>query len=388
MSAFETFFNSSLPRLLSALSTPSDGGNGPSALDNFQQSLAGAGAAYGNSSGLQSMMLQRNYKQQLADDAMRQKQLDLATQNAAGESALRTAQIGNLNSETQARMNPPLKPKEESWEIVPGVNGPNGELVQQEKNSGQTRYVSTLPGMKPAAPKNPNAQPLADDERAQLNGLLVHRYQVLHPGQDIPSDYQLQSGATADSYQRIAQSLSGEENATAQQNQRNLQQQDYNLRRQDAQDARDAKAAEPTSREKDRADLAANVNENLNQLEDILNRRPELFGKVGGRLTQLKETLGTDDADVAALKNLSDNLGMAQQSAHNMRSAQHVEAAANSILNSYKNGPDAVRGAIKSARSSVQTFLNDAGRTTAPPSGNTAPPSNTQRPPLSSFEHN
>jgi hypothetical protein len=37
------------------------------------------------------------------------------------------------------------KPKEEEWNIVPGVKGPNGEPVQQEKNSGQVR-VAPLAG--------------------------------------------------------------------------------------------------------------------------------------------------------------------------------------------------------------------------------------------------
>src|SRR5215469_7489730 len=140
--------------------------------------LAGVGAAASggqNTSGLQSLALSRQYSQQLRDNAMKQKALDLQTQNAAGEAKLRDAQIGNLNSEVAARQNPPLKPKEEDWSIVPGVTGANGELVQLEKNSGQTRLVSSMPGLKPAAPKQPTEQPLGADRVGQLNSALTSR---------------------------------------------------------------------------------------------------------------------------------------------------------------------------------------------------------------------
>jgi hypothetical protein len=54
---------------------------------------------------------------------------------------------------------------------------------------------------------------------------------------------------------------------------------------------------------------------------------------------------------------------MAQVSAHGMRSAQGVGAAAESILNSFKNGPDAVKASINAARNSVKTFTNDVNKT-------------------------
>jgi hypothetical protein len=41
------------------------------------------------------------------------------------------------------------KQKEEDWTIVPGLAGPNGEPVQQEKNSGQVRFAP-LSGVKPS----------------------------------------------------------------------------------------------------------------------------------------------------------------------------------------------------------------------------------------------
>jgi hypothetical protein len=118
-------------------------------------------------------------------------------------------------------------------------------------------------------------------------------------------------------------------------------------------------ARKPNAEEQKRGDLAENVNENLDKLQDIVTRRPDLFGKIAGRLTQIKELVGTSDPDVADLKTIHDNLGMASQSAHGMRSAQHVEAAANAILNGYHNSPAALSEAIKTARQSVGTFQHD-----------------------------
>lgn len=117
----------------------------------------------------------------------------------------------------------------------------------------------------------------------------------------------------------------------------------------------------PTADEERRADLARNMNENLDQLEGIVKAKPELFGPLAGRMTQLKGFIGTNDPDVAALNTLKEQMGMAMVGAHSMRNAQHVEAAANSILNGFKNSPDALLNAIQQARKSLTTFQEDAG---------------------------
>lgn len=122
-------------------------------------------------------------------------------------------------------------------------------------------------------------------------------------------------------------------------------------------------ARKPNAEELKRNDLSGNVNENLDKLEDIVSRRPELFGPVAGRMTKAKEMIGTSDPDVAALKTIEDNLGMALQSAHGMRSAQHVATSAESVLNGLKNSPGALSAAIKTARESVGTFQSDAQHT-------------------------
>ncbi len=115
----------------------------------------------------------------------------------------------------------------------------------------------------------------------------------------------------------------------------------------------------PSATETTRADLSENVNENLDSLEDIVRRRPELFGPMAGRITGVKAMLGSNDPDIAKLEMIKDNLGKALQSAHGMKNALAVEQTGNAVLNSFKNGPDAILAASGAARKSVGTFLRD-----------------------------
>lgn len=135
----------------------------------------------------------------------------------------------------------------------------------------------------------------------------------------------------------------------------------------------------PSNDELRRADLARNMNENMDQLEDIVNRRPDLFGPFAGRMTQLKTAVGTSDPDIAKANAIKEFMGMAAVGTHAMRNAQHVEAAANAIMNGYKNGPDAIKAAIQTGRSSVATFQQDAGEEpgSAPKGGASTPRSKT-----------
>ena len=113
--------------------------------------------------------------------------------------------------------------------------------------------------------------------------------------------------------------------------------------------------------EQKRADLAQNLNENIDRTEEILNRRgKDLFGGWHGYMTQLRGAVGTNDPDIAALESIKHQLGMVAQGAHGMRSAQGVESAANALLNNFHNSPEATRAALESARKSVATFLQNS----------------------------
>lgn len=118
----------------------------------------------------------------------------------------------------------------------------------------------------------------------------------------------------------------------------------------------------PTADEQRRADLAKNLTENLDRLEEIVKRRPDLFGPAAGRYTSLRQVVGTGDPDVAALANIKEQTGLAMVGTHAMRNAQHAEKAADSIINAFKNKPEALlgpKGSIASARNSLQTFIGD-----------------------------
>lgn len=123
------------------------------------------------------------------------------------------------------------------------------------------------------------------------------------------------------------------------------------------------------SDEQKRADLAQNLNENIDSLEDIAHRRPELFGPLAGRYTELRNAVGTSDADITKLEAIKHNLGMVSQGAHGMRSAEGVERAAHSLLNGFHNSPDATIQGLEAARRSVQTFLNDSQNPGKPRTG-------------------
>ena len=121
----------------------------------------------------------------------------------------------------------------------------------------------------------------------------------------------------------------------------------------------------PTADEQRRGDLAVNMDENLTAFEDIVTRRPELFGWVAGWKTLTAMTVGTSDPDIAALKNIKEQMGLAMVGAHAMRNAQHVETAASSIVNGFRNSPSAMlgpRGSIALARKSLKTFIEDTKR--------------------------
>jgi hypothetical protein len=65
----------------------------------------------------------------------------LQTNAAEQEAPLKQAQTREANVNADVKLNPQVKPKEENWKVVPGVQGPNGEPMQEEQNSGQMRVA-------------------------------------------------------------------------------------------------------------------------------------------------------------------------------------------------------------------------------------------------------
>lgn len=281
-------------------------------------------------------------------------------QQEQGQNEERAAQTANLQSETNARDNPqptftPIQTDEGYQAFNPHkgtvtpITGAAGEPLQS------VDHTKTPEGEMPLG-NIPN-----------LNAALQDRFHVLNPGQPLPAQYKLAAGATQKDYDRIDKALEGIEKAQgtkAQQAQANaLRQQAMSMARERLDNAEEKQNnPKPTADEQRRADLAENLNENLGTLREIVGRRPELFGPLAGRWAELKQKFGSDDPDLATLQTIEHQIGMAQISAHGMRSAHGIQAAGDSILNHMHSGPHAVMAAIDAAQNSVKTFQGDVQR--------------------------
>ena len=104
--------------------------------------------------------------------------------------------------------------------------------------------------------------------------------------------------------------------------------------------------------------LSNNVISNANQAKNIIDHAnfPQLSGSATGRLTQLKTWLGTDDARISSLKSYVHQLALANIGIHGMRNFHSVEEVEDNILNDWKNGPNAAKGAIDAAVDSANNF--------------------------------
>jgi len=257
------------------------------------------------------------------------------------------SQIHQRDAEATKAGTPPVAkektPQEQAYEFA----------VKFGKNPLEAYGAVRDDGKTPPAAEQPLGQS-ADS----LNAQLEDRWHVLNPGKPLPSQYKVSAQSTKTDYDRLDKALNGLETATGAKAQRDIVNSDRATARAD----KEEKAGKPTADEQRRSDLSENLNENLNTLEDIVKRRPDLFGSVKGRATSLREWLGSSDPDIATLETIKHQIGMAQISAHGMRSAQGIDGAAESIFNNFKNGPQAMLASINAVRNSVKTFSGDVER--------------------------
>lgn len=118
----------------------------------------------------------------------------------------------------------------------------------------------------------------------------------------------------------------------------------------------DQKSVFATGAERQRGDLANNAIHNLDMIGPLLQRRPDLIGKADGLITQGKEAVGTDDADLATVMTALDNYGLAATGGHGVKAVAARTDAKKSLLNNFKNGPQAVAASIATAKSSLQNL--------------------------------
>lgn len=116
----------------------------------------------------------------------------------------------------------------------------------------------------------------------------------------------------------------------------------------------------PTADRLKRADLARNTQENTQAIREIIDQEPEMFGKVAGRITTVRELLGSDDPLLHSIGLRVHNVALASNGAHGVRSQGAVEETENEILKHFKDGPEAVKAGLDALDDSVGTFIQDA----------------------------
>ena len=120
-----------------------------------------------------------------------------------------------------------------------------------------------------------------------------------------------------------------------------------------------ANATKPSADRLKRGDLANNAIDNLNDVAGIVNRRPDLFGPLGGRFTNTADMIGSDDPDISAVGTAIHNYALASNGAHGVRSQQAIEKTEKEIINNFHRGPAGIMGGINQAKKSLTDFVND-----------------------------
>jgi hypothetical protein len=115
-----------------------------------------------------------------------------------------------------------------------------------------------------------------------------------------------------------------------------------------------------TADERKKAGLAENIAENSNYIGNILLKNPNLVGAVSGRFTSIEQMMGTNDPAISGLGTAIHNIAMANSGVHGFRSQEGVKETENLLLNQFKNGPQAIAGALIALTNSTQTFIDIA----------------------------
>ncbi len=138
-----------------------------------------------------------------------------------------------------------------------------------------------------------------------------------------------------------------------------------------------SKGSETTSQRLNKSDLSQNVQLNAKRAIKMIEDNPELFGKVAGRYTNVRQMAGSGDQAIIDLGIEVHNMAVASAGIHGQRGQAAVEAYEKDILNKFHNSPAATISGLNELSGSVQTFIDDAkaGKHAAPTPGTT--PSNT-----------
>lgn len=125
-----------------------------------------------------------------------------------------------------------------------------------------------------------------------------------------------------------------------------------------------------------RGDLASNAIQNLDDIVGLIHQNPDLFGSLSGRITTVREMMGSDDPSIRQIAIAAHNYALASAGVHGTRSQGAVEKTENELLNHWKDGDVAVLGGIAQAKKSLNNFVENQqlGNKPIPKAGATKPP--------------
>lgn len=129
-------------------------------------------------------------------------------------------------------------------------------------------------------------------------------------------------------------------------------------------------AGQPTTADRNRASLGQIALDNIDGIQDIVNRRADLFGPGAGRVSNIDQIIGSNDPDLVAVTNFAHNFSMANAGVHGSRSVQNVRDAVSDLLGDLHNGQQGIMGGLAANRKNLKAVI-DAGK--PPNNSNSAP---------------
>lgn len=113
----------------------------------------------------------------------------------------------------------------------------------------------------------------------------------------------------------------------------------------------------PTAAEDQRMDMSNSTQQYIKEMKEIAARRPELFGPLAGRMTEMYAKGGSSDPDISAIGRIQEQLGTTMQAAHSLRNATHIETAAQKVANIHQS-PESFIKNLDDQSNSLNMFSN------------------------------
>lgn len=111
----------------------------------------------------------------------------------------------------------------------------------------------------------------------------------------------------------------------------------------------------PTAVERNKGDMAKSASEQLNDIQDIIKRRPDVFGPLAGRKTNLEVWLGSEDPDAKAFISARDVASGHLAGTFGARSVQVISDLKDSI-GQFKDNPEAAMRGLAQVQKAVKLF--------------------------------